>query len=277
MERKSTLPLEHWGFERWPFPSAATVDQFYPTPGSTEALARIEYLVDGQRPLGVLLGEPGVGKSLILQVVAQKLLRQRSAVVLLSALAVTPREFLWNIAAELGDAPSGDTELPRLWRQITDRVVENRLQGIYTVLVVDDVGQAGPDLVMQLVRLSRLESSSAARWTMVLAAEPEQATRWSITLRDLVDLRIDLRAWNAEDTVGFVQTALVEAGCIEPVFEEAALIKLHELAEGVPRRVVRLADFALLAAAAAGTRTIDADAVEAAEDATAWPAPVAAF
>jgi type II secretory pathway predicted ATPase ExeA len=247
------------------------VDQFYPTPGSTEALARIEYLVDSRRPLGALLGQSGVGKSLVLQVVAGKLLRQRRAVVLLSALAVTPREFLWNIAAKLGDAPSGETEPPLLWRQITDRIVENRLQQLDTVLVVDDMGQAAPDLVMQLVRLSRLNSSSAARWTIVLAAEPEQAGRWSSALRELVDLRIDLGSWSLDDTVGFVQTALVEAGCIEPVFQESALIKLHELAEGIPRHVVRLSDFALLAAAAAGLSTIDADAVEAAGDARAWP------
>ena len=41
-----------------------------------------------------------------------------------------------------------------------------------------------------------------------------------LDLRELVDLRIDLRAWVAEDTVGYVQTALVDAGRIEPLFED---------------------------------------------------------
>jgi type II secretory pathway predicted ATPase ExeA len=273
MERNSSLPVEHWGFERWPFPSVPTVDQFYPTSESTEALARIEYLVESRRRLGALLGQSGVGKSLVLQVAARKLRRQRRAVASLSALAATPRELLWNLAAGMGAAPFGDNDVLQLWRRVTDRVAENSLQQMHTVLLVDDVGQAGHDVVMQLARLSRLESSSATRWTIVLAAEPSQAEDWHSTLRDLVDLRIDLGNWSADDTVGFVQTALVEAGCIEPVFDESALVRLHELAAGVPRQVSRLADFALLAAAAAGLRTIDADAVEAAADATTWPTP----
>jgi general secretion pathway protein A len=109
----------------------------------------------------------------------------------------------------------------------------------------------------------------------VLAAEPKQAARWNSALRELVDLRIDLRPWNVDETVGFVQTVLVDAGRLEPVFEDSALARLHELAEGVPRRVARLADFALLAAAGSGLHTIDAQDVEAAQYETAWPAPAA--
>ena len=60
-----------------------------------------------------------------------------------------------------------------------------------------------------------------------------------------------------EDTVGYVQTALVDAGRFEPLFDERALARLHELSEGVPRRVARLADGALLAGAAAGLEMID--------------------
>jgi type II secretory pathway predicted ATPase ExeA len=277
MERMLTLPMEHWGFDYWPFRSAGSVDQFYPTAGTTEALARIEYLVESRRRLGVLLGESGLGKSLLLQVAARQLEQRRRAIVSLSAMAISAREFLWNLAAGLNTGSEDDADVARLWRQVADRVVENRLQQVNTVLLVDDIGHAGPDLVTQLVRLSRLDLSPGARWTIVLTMEPVQAARWNSTLRDLVDLRIDLRAWSEEDTVGFVQTTLVDAGRLEPVFDDEALARLHELSAGVPRRVARLADFALLAAAAAGLHTIDAGAVEAAQDETAWPEPAAVF
>ena len=79
-----------------------------------------------------------------------------------------------------------------LWRLIADRIAENRLQQTNTVLLVDDAGQAGPDVMTQFVRLARLDPTPAARWTIVLAAEPQQAARWNETLRELVDLRIDL-------------------------------------------------------------------------------------
>jgi general secretion pathway protein A len=117
----------------------------------------------------------------------------------------------------------------------------------------------------------RLDISPAARWTIVLTAEPGQAARWSPALRELVDLRIDLPPWAVEDTVGYVQTALVDAGRFEPLFEEQALARLHGLAEGVPRRVARLADGALLAGAAAGLSMIDEAVVESVDEELAWP------
>ena len=215
---------------------------------------------------GALLGESGMGKSLVLRVAAGQLERQSRAVVLVDALGATTREFMWQVACGLGTTPREDGETPWLWRQIADRVAENRAQQIDSVLLINDAGQAGPDLVTQFVRFARLDVTPAARWTMVLAAEPAQASRWNETLRNLVDLRIDIGPWTAEDTVGYVQTALVEAGRIEPLFEDAALTRLHELSGGVPRQVARLADYALLAGAAAGMETIEQRLVEAANE-----------
>jgi general secretion pathway protein A len=165
--------------------SVPAAEQYYPTPGHNEALARIEYLVDARRRLGALLGETGVGKSLVLQVAAKQLARQGHDVVTVDSLGVSTRELLWQIATGLGAAPREDADVPRLWRQIADRVAENRAQQVATVLLVDDAGSAGPDAATQLVRLARLEITSAARWTIVLAAEPNQAARWNQSLREL--------------------------------------------------------------------------------------------
>jgi general secretion pathway protein A len=271
MEYEISLPLKHWGFERWPFGSSPGAEQFYPTAANGEALARIEYLVANQRRLGALLGDAGIGKSLVLRAAVQRLSRHGSVVTLTDAIGASTRDFLWNIAAGLACAPAAEWDNPRLWRQIADRIAENRLQQINTLLLVDDAGQAGPDVVTQIVRLLRIDPSPAARWTIVLAAEPGQAARWSPALRELFDLRIDLREWEPEDTVGFVQTALVDAGRFEPLFDDGALARLHELAAGVPRRVIKLADHALLRGAAAEIDTIDEATVEAADEELAWP------
>jgi general secretion pathway protein A len=278
MEQESAVPLKHWGFERWPFCGSAT-NQFYPTAASSEALSRIDYLVETSRRLGVLLGGAGIGKSLVLHNAKRKFSRQRRAAALVDSGGPTTREFLWNIAAGLGAAPAADCDNARLWRLISDRISENRMQQIHTVLLVDDAGQAGPDVINQIGRLLRIDPSPAAYWTIVLAAEPAQTAFWSPAMRELVDLRIDLRAWEPEDTVGYVQTALVDAGRIEPLFEDAALARLHELAAGVPRRIVNLADNALVVGANAGVDHIDVALVEAVDEELGWPveAGVASF
>lgn len=272
-----SLPLAYWGFSRWPFLGVPAADQYYPTPGHNEALARIEYLVDARRRLGALLGQAGTGKSLTLEVAARQLKRTGCEVVLVDSLGISTRELLWQVATELGTGPRGDDDLQRLWRQIADRVTENRLQNVATVLLVDDAGSSGPDAITQIVRLVRLEPTPAARWTIVLAAQTVQAARWNEALRELIDLRIDLTPWEQADTIGFVQTALVEAGRFEPVFDDDALATLHELSGGIPRRLMRLADFSLLAAAAARAAKINRSIVMAANDELGWPVAAAAF
>jgi type II secretory pathway predicted ATPase ExeA len=277
MPNKHSLPLEFWGLERWPFRGSVGENQFYPTAGHNEALARIEYLVESRRRLGVLLGEAGIGKSLILRVAAKRLIRSGSVAVVIDALGASVREVLWNLACGLKTAPRGDADITWLWRQIADRVAENRMQQVPIVLLVDDAGQAGPDLVTQFARLVRLDTSPTAQWTIVLAAEAAQAARWNDSLRSAVDLRIEVGPWSVTDTIGYVQTSLVDAGRFEPVFDEGGLRKLHDLACGIPQDVVRLADYALLAAAGMHVTSIDGAAIEAAHEEIAWPAAEAAY
>jgi type II secretory pathway predicted ATPase ExeA len=152
-------------------------------------------------------------------------------------------------------------------------VAENRLQDVSTIVVLDDAGEAGADTISQLTRLTRVDPSPACRWTLVLAAEPAQAARWSASLRESVDLRIEIEPWEAEDSIGLVQTALVGAGSAQPLFTDRALQELHELSGGLPRTVCRLAEFALLAGAATGADHVDEDLIRVASEEVTWPEP----
>ena len=277
MEKQQPLPLTYWGLERWPFGGSAATGQFYPTPAHNEALARIEYLVESRRRLGALLADAGSGKSLVLHVAAEQLARKGCIAVVVDSLGASTRDVLWQLACGLRTTPREDADVSWLWRQIADRVTENRIQQIATVALIDDAGQAGPDLMTQFSRLARLDSSQDARWTIVLAAESTHAARWTESLRSAVDLRIELGTWSADDTIGYVQTSLVEAGRMEPLFEDQALRTLHELAAGVPRQIARLADYALLAGAAAQVDTVTSAIIEAAYDEVAWPTATTAY
>ncbi len=265
------MQLDHWQLTESPYRTVLDTRRFYPGASHDEALARLEYMADARRRLGVLLGETGVGKSLVLRVAAERLARKGHAVAIVDAVAAGTRDLLWQIAAALGAAPRDTADMVHLWRLIADRIAENRLQQTGTVLLVDDAGQAGPDVMTQLVRLARLDATPATRWTILLAAEQQQAARWNESLRDLVDLRIDLEPWTQADTIGYVQTTLVEAGRFDPVFDDESLAAIFELTHGLPRRVIRLADMALVAGAAAHVERIDAGMVHAASGEMSWP------
>ncbi len=57
------------------------------------------------------------------------------------------------------------------------------------------------------------------------------------------------------------------------MFDDEALSALFHLTDGVPRQVNRLADHALLGAAAEGQDAVDAGMLELAHESLAWTAP----
>jgi general secretion pathway protein A len=252
----------YWGLSEPPFRGDLDPRSFYRSDTHEEALARLDFLVGQHRRLGLLTGPGGSGKSLLLEVFAQQLRRQRRSVAKLSLLDVEPAEVLSLLAAEWGLATGWLPSAPVLWRALTDRLIECRYQQLEAVVLLDDVDQADPRVLQHVARLVRFDPSPEMRLTIVLAGRPECVARLGASLRDLVELRIDLEPWQRADTEQYVTTLLAQAGRRTPLFAEPAVARLHELAHGIPRRVSQLADLALLAGAGQNLDQIDAGVVE---------------
>jgi general secretion pathway protein A len=257
-----SLEQNFWGLEKSPFASGLETRLFYEGAAHREVLARLRFLRANRR-LGLVLGEPGTGKSLVLKIFQHDCHRQGRAVASVSLCGLSTREFYWQLGSQLAAAVRVEDDLVRLFRQVSDRIVANRLQGLPTVLLIDDVHEAGPDLMAQLTRLAQLDTTRDAL-TLVLATRTAQASRLGEQLLELVDLRIDLEPWDELDTVGYLQLALVEAGCERPLFDDDSLSEIHRLTGGIPRQVNRLAEHALWLGAANAPEIIDTAAIRAA-------------
>lgn len=256
----------HWGLEKPPFVTGTAEQVFFTGVPQQEALARLRFLVHQQRRLGLLLGEMGQGKSLILEMFAEECAQENWLAAKISLVGLSVREFEWELATELGAAPRlGDDSL-RLTRRVEERLRQTRWQGERTIVLLDDVDQAGVDVMTQIQRFASQPTSRVGNLTLILAVNSKQINRLGARLFDLVDLRIDLDAWDAQDTIGYLQLALVAAGAERPVFEESALAEIHRLTKGVPRYVNRLADYALVAGSSAGLDVIDEQTVTAAHE-----------
>ncbi len=268
--------LSHWGLRQSPFATTAGVGQSYPTQAFEEATARIEYLIAQQRRMGVLVGEPGEGKSTILQAMQDSGRRRGIHVALVDAVALSQHELLMQTTSQLGGSPDPGDSLPTLWRRLEDTLAHHRWQGQSSLLMIDDADQAGADIQRQLLRMSGMESTADARWTLLIATQTARLASFDESLLHRIDLRIDLFPWTYDDTVGYVQHSLIDAGCLEPLFTDEALHQLQTRAQGVPRHVARLADFALVAGAAAEATCIEAEQIDAAFEQLRWSPPAAA-
>lgn len=252
----------HWGLRELPFSGSLDPKDFHNSPAHEEALARLHFLVENRRRLGILLGQRGSGKSLLLKVFASELARQGHVAAHVSLLGMGVDEFVWTLATRLGINPPLDAPLFHSWRAITDRLAEHRYQQLVTAILLDDADEAQVDVLTQVVRLLNLDSSPNARVTTVLAADPNRVINLGHRLLDLSELRIELELWQQDETADFLRQSVADAGGEEPIFDEAAQTRLHELGQGTPRQVNQLAQLAMLAGAGQELDRVDAETVE---------------
>lgn len=267
-----TSYLRHWQLEYSPY---RPFGEPYPAPPFQEALARVKYLSSERRAIGAVVADKGLGKSTLLSTAAKQFNRRGIRVAEVDAFGATTRELLWQTACGFDAQPAIGDSVSRLWQRLADLAAEHAWRRESAIVLIDDAGQAGVDLCHQLVRLSRLAGAAGAAWTFVLASSPSQLNRLPESLLEMIDLKIDLYLWDDDTTVDYLQHALMEAGRLEPVFTEDALRLVHSLSEGIPRRVARLADFALVVGAASSVAIIDTGIVESANGQATWQAQVA--
>ncbi|MBN2023941.1 MAG: AAA family ATPase [Pirellulales bacterium] len=247
-----------------PFPLRPDPTAFLASPAREESLARLDFLVEYHRRLGLLLGPSGVGKTLLLGVFAARLRRRGCAVVAVGLVGAEPIDLVWQLAAGLGAAADPSDDLAMMWHVLTEQLTANRYEQRDTVLLLDDADAASPETLLTIHRLARHDATADARLTLVLAGRPERIGRIGPALLDRADLRVDVDRWEAEDTRRFITESLARAGRRKPVFADEALARLQELSDGLPRRASRLAELAMVAGAGRGLDQVDADVVQSA-------------
>jgi general secretion pathway protein A len=252
----------HWGLGAAPFRNRLDPGFFFESPTHEEGLARLHFLVEQHRRLGLLMGGAGSGKSLLLEVFAGEMRQMGFPVASFSLLGVQRAELFREMAVQFGLNPGRALGLPDLWRMVLDRIREYRYQELTTVVLLDDADQASQPAVVQLTRLAQHDLSPGSRLTLVLAGRQERMGRLGETLLELAELRIDLEDWQAEETEKYVANCLARAGREQPLFDKTAIRRLHELTQGVPRRISQLADMVLAAGAGQNLDQIDASTID---------------
>lgn len=259
----ATATQSTWSWNDAPFSTKLDPRRFYPGVSQEESLSRLHFLVDNHRRLGILTGPSGCGKSLLLEVAAKQFRQQNRQVFLSSVVGVDADEFLWKLAAGLGANPQVDMKPLQLWRDIGDLVAANRYQRIATVLLLDDVEEAESEVLSAIARLLQSDNGDDSRLTLIVASETSRAHLLSRRLQEQCDLRVELEPWSEPEVASFVRRSLASAACAPDLFGDAALQRLFELTEGIPRRVQQLAQLSLVAAAAQDLPEIDEDTLNA--------------
>lgn len=249
---------------REPQPALGPTPQFlYRGPVQEESLARLHYLIDNQKRVGLLIGPDGSGKTLVLEALARELRDSGHRVIALDLLAMDGHTFLWQLATGL-DCRTRMSDTPRqLWQSITDACEANRYLQLPTVLLIDDVDQAAKDVMAPIFRLLNACLKDASATTVIFSANVANLALIDSRILDLAALRIELETWSDAEVGDYLKGALESLGIDTLLFDTEAVTRLHALTCGQPRRVCQLANLVLAAAVNQHWNSVDANMVEA--------------
>src|SRR5262249_29711404 len=132
------------------------------------------------------------------------------------------------------------------------------LEGHRSIVLLDDVDEATPEVLAQVLRLAHTDVATNPAATLILAARRARVTQLGDRLLELADLRVDILPWNADATQHYLEHGLARVGRHNQVFTPEAIALLAELSQGVPRNTVQLAELSLVAAAGQELAAVDA-------------------
>lgn len=256
----------HWHLQRKPFEHTFADPFYYPSESHQGALLKLRYSIENRRGAALLAGGSGVGKTLLIQQLLQRLPDSYQPRVHIVFPQMPPEQLLRYVAVEAGcPCPGPHGEVVDVIRQLRQTLADNTRAGRHGVIVIDEAQVMSAPAGLETLRLLlNLQTDDRPDLTLVLAGQlPLLSSVERLRgLEDRISVKCVLRALHLEETISYVNHRLTAAGAHESMFESGALERIHQLTGGIPRRVNRLCDLCLLIGYADGRTAISADQVE---------------
>lgn len=260
----------YWQFEFNPFENDADPRALFRSETHQAALLKLRYLIEHRKGAGLLVGGAGLGKSYLLRSLCRQLDEACGPHVHVVFPRMSASELLAYLAAELGSQALAlgreNSGVDRSVREIERLFAEYNEQERHPVVIIDEAHVIDDARTFEALRLLlNFQRNQRPLFSLILAGQPAllNTVRRMGQLDERIAVRCLLRALTREETGEYIQGRLQAAGARRPIFAEEALQPLYELSGGVPRRINRLCDLALLVGYADESQTISAAQVEA--------------
>jgi len=212
-----------------------------------EALSNLEYGLSVAKPVTVLIGEAGTGKSTLLRAALASEMCRHVTCVFIDNPMLTRAEFFETLASRFDVGENAQSSKATLLGRIEWIVRSRQSRREITALVVDEA-QALPDEILEEIRLlANLETPTSKLLPVVLAGQPELATRLNDPrlrqLKQRIALRCELKPLDLPDTAAYIASRIRTAGG-DPanIFTREAVTVIHEFSHGLPRTISVMCD-----------------------------------
>lgn len=250
-------------FRSKPFSLLPDPEFLFPSTRHKAGLSVLEYGLMNRVTFTVLTGEPGTGKTTLLN----KVLEQSAGRCLVGMITTTHpnADTLLPWVADAFGLNGAGQDAVGYFRMFTAFLGQCFAAGRQVLLVVDEAQNLNLRMLEELRLLSNLNDGRQSGIQIMLAGQPNLRallTRPDMTqLAQRVAVDYALEPLNEQDTTAYVRHRLRVAGGDPSLFTDYACSLLHRLSGGTPRVINQLCDLSLAYGFGEGTERITASLV----------------
>ena len=257
---------KHFAFTQFPFESALEPQALFASATLVEAQARLKHLLE-LCAIGLVTGEAGSGKTTVCRKIAAALHPGLYRVLYVPLSTGNVMDMYKSIAWELG--LSTERYRASAFRVIRAEITRLTLEAKQRpVLIVDEAHHLRNEVLEDLRLLTNYEMNSHNRLCLLLVGLTELRRRLRMAVHESLAQRIvvsyHLAGLTRAELPEYLTHRLRLAGCELPLFEPPAVEALFQASHGMPRKVNRLAHYALTSAALDKAQCVSTEHVQAA-------------
>jgi type II secretory pathway predicted ATPase ExeA len=219
-------------------------------------VAQLSMLVAQRRPLAVIVGAPGIGKSRMAAALPNELHLRGPAREIHDGRTLSAARLLDSAAVALGIAPDDEETLQAVIDSLSRPL---RSRDRTRVVCIDDAHRLSAAALQALVQLIGCASQGHSRLCLVLLGEPQLASSLQRGLGQpswMQDCVLSLGGLSVSESRAYAARRMGQRHPGMPVPTHLALTMIHFVARGVPARVGELLEDAHRVAASRGATSV---------------------
>jgi type II secretory pathway predicted ATPase ExeA len=256
----------YWQLDSRPFEHTADARFHFSADSQRGALLKLRYVLENRRGAAVLAGESGLGKTLLVQKLIGELDPAFTPRVHLVFPQMPPDQLLTYLADQLtGQFSPITSTIDQSVRRIERLLIANAQAGKHAIIAIDEAHLLSDRRTLEAIRLlMNFQHQGQPTATFLLAGQTNLvlSLRRFPPLDERVAVTCVLSRLSAEETARYIQHRLSTAGAKRTIFEPSAIQAIQELTHGIPRRINRLCDLALLVGYGEELTTLTAEHLE---------------
>ena len=251
--------VRYWNLREKPFQNVTDVRFAYLAEQHKEGLARLIYLAKNQKIGGVLIGPYGVGKSMVLELLAQSIRADNNARFLDISMMPGETMALARRILEFAGYAGGVNDISGALEALQSAAGDPKREFPHAVLAIDEAQMIIDTATWQFLHLltnitapSQKDMPLRNAFTIILCGHTDLTNHLKLyqALAQRMQLVWRLEPLTENQTVEYIQQRIRAAGGDIWIFNEDAMRAIYRASNGLPRLINNLSDTALVLACA---------------------------